>query len=339
MLFLAAEVAAATEGAKPYVTMHAPSAEDMVFIFWTWVVLAIVIAVAAMGRSGIGIVPKGWAGVFEHIYDWISDLARSMIGDQGRRYVPFVMTLFLFVLASNWIALLPFPNFKIVESGKVGAYDFHVPVAGPWQVGPFTFEGFGLEAPSATLNTTLALALISFTAFTVYGLRRHYERARMGGHGHEHEAATIDPVSAAFKGFMTWLAHFIEPTPTLWNSLEGALKYLLVPALLVLFLGLNIIEEFARIISLTIRLFGNIAGEHQVKIGLFGAMAMFVIAAKQAAATAAVGTVAGSSLLTVLLWGSSVFVTLIGTLAGFIQAFIFMVLSLSYIAHAVVDEH
>lgn len=307
----------AAEGVKPYLTWHGPGHEEWVIIGWTWVAMVLIVAAALMARKDIGVVPRAWAGVFEHIYDWIDDLATSMMGPAGRRYVPFVMTIFLLVLVSNWIGLIPVPDIFAAHS-------------------PF-------EAPSASLNTTLALAIISFCSFTFFGIQKHYERARSGGHHHAeegHEAPPArDPVSSAITGFGTWLAHFIEPTPTLWTSMEGAMRYLLVPPLCLLFLGLNIIEEFARILSLTIRLFGNIAGEHQVKVGLFTAMVLFGTGAKTAIASSAMGAAAGNGLLAVLLWASSAFVTLIGALAGFIQAFIFMVLTLSYISHVVADEH
>jgi F0F1-type ATP synthase membrane subunit a len=47
----------------------------------------------------------------------------------------------------------------------------------------------------------------------------------------------------------------------------------------------------------------------------------------------------GQGVLMFVIWGSSLFVTLIGTLAGFIQAFIFAILTLYYISHAVADSH
>lgn len=339
----------AVEAVKPFFTMDPPSAHDMMFVIWTWVALLLVIVVAAAARKDIGIIPRRWAGVFEHIYDWIADLAHGMMGKEGMRYVPFVMTIFLFVLASNWLALLPLPVLGPAE-GEAAKYSIVV-FSHPIHFFSWEFHEFQLEAPTGNLHTTLALALISFVAFNFYGLRKHYEMARAGhghehdhgpaagGHDHHHEAPTRDPITAMFAGFFTWLAHFIEPTPTLWKSLEAPMKYFLVPPLLVLFIGLNIIEEFARIISLTIRLFGNIFGEHQVKFWLFVAMGMFAGGALASAQSAAIAGVAGNALLAVLLWGSSVFVTLIGTLAGFIQAFIFMVLTLSYIAHAVATEH
>jgi F0F1-type ATP synthase membrane subunit a len=103
-----------------------------------------------------------------------------------------------------------------------------------------------------------------------------------------------------------------------------------------LFIVLNIVEELARVISLTLRLFGNIGGEHQVKLGLF---TMMFAALAQAVDFSSLMTTAGNGMLFGLLWGVSVFVTLIGTLGGFIQAMVFTMLTLSYFSHAVALEH
>ncbi|MBM3463795.1 MAG: hypothetical protein FJX76_16990, partial [Armatimonadetes bacterium] len=220
-----------------YLTFHAPDAHLLTFIFWTWVMMAIVIVVAVLARKGVGIIPKGWAGAMEHIYDWIVDLSLNMMGKEGLRYIPFAMTIFLFVLASNWLALLPLPTIHFGE--EAGAYDFKMHVSGPPVIGGREFHELALEAPSGNQNTTLALALISFVAFTFYGLRKHYERARYGGGHHHHDVPgeapdeshhdpepshdhpVLDPFGATMVGFLSWLAHFIEPTPTLWRSLDG----------------------------------------------------------------------------------------------------------------------
>ncbi|MCA9793392.1 MAG: F0F1 ATP synthase subunit A, partial [Candidatus Eremiobacteraeota bacterium] len=194
------------------------------------------------------------------------------------------------------------------------------------------------EAPSASYNTTLALALISFFAFNFYGLRKrifppkHVHHHDEDAHDHPHHHAPGGPL-----GLLEWIAHFWQPTPMLYRSLDGGMKLLCIP-LGLLFICLNIIEEFARILSLSIRLFGNISGEHQVKTSLIATMQMFLTSAFTSLTAGSPlflfwGLVAG------LIWMASAFATCLGALAGFIQAMIFAVLSLVYIAHAVADEH
>jgi F0F1-type ATP synthase membrane subunit a len=80
--------------------------------------------------------------------------------------------------------------------------------------------------------------------------------------------------------------------------------------------------------SLSLRLYGNIFGEHAAKANLLSTMeAMFHQ-----------GDFMGYA-IAMLVFGASCFVTVLGALAGFVQAMVFAMLSLSYIAHAVADEH
>jgi F0F1-type ATP synthase membrane subunit a len=102
---------------------------------------------------------------------------------------------------------------------------------------------------------------------------------------------------------------------------------------------LNVVEEFARLISLSIRLYGNIFGEHEVKTQLTSTLSGFLGQSESAFQAGSVGGGAGYGMMSLLLWGSSFFVLCVGALAGFIQAFIFFVLTLSYISHVVAEDH
>mgnify|MGYP006279120669 CR=1 FL=1 len=367
MWFLAAE-------GGGVVTFTPPSAEDMVILGWTWAAMLVILAIALLARSGWNQqAPGGWAGMFEHIYHWVHGLANGMMGSVGKNYVPFTMTIFLLLIVSNWFGLLP--GFGAVEGREGGSG-----VSLVWSTVPKPVEKKAeaateqpaangereaaakeeepvslLEAPTSNLNTTLALALVSFLSFTLFGLHEHYMAVRTGGHGHhdDHghdevmntggdahlvESRGSDPVSSVLFGFISWLGHFVQPTPMLWKSMDGALKYLLVPPMCLLFICLNIVEELARVISLTLRLFGNIAGEHQVKVGLFIVMGVFGGMAMSGLQESIF--IAGTNgVLSAVIWGISVFVTLIGALAGFVQAMVFMLLTMSYISHAVALEH
>lgn len=317
---------------------------NRILVLSTVLVVAAVIGVSMLARKGTGLEPSGMGAVFEHIYDWIDDLSQGMMGREGRRYVPFAMSIFLFVLASNWSGLLPMPKFGHEAPAAAHAQaeaEPHAPAAEEAHP-PF-------EAPSVSFNTTLALAVVSFLAFNFYGIRKNLEGpsshaedlhavagdAADDGHGHDHH----EHKGGGLGGLVTWVAHFWQPTPMLWRDLEGPMRYLLVPLLGCLFIVLNIVEEVARLVSLSIRLYGNIYGEHQVKGNLTSTMQDFLGQASASFQTGGIGGGLGFGTMACLLWVSSFFVMCIGTLAGFIQAFIFFVLTLSYIAHAVAEEH
>lgn len=321
MLWLAQEVEAhGAHGA------HAAGDYSMYYlpIGSTLFVYMIIFVTASMARSGIGIIPRGWGAVYEHIFDWLDGLAQDLMGPEGRKYVPFAMSIFLFVLVSNWSGLLPWPTFG--EGHDAISY---IP-------------------PSTSFNTTLALALISFGSFNLFGLQKRIfppkeeEQSHVGHAEHEPEVPG-HPVAhhhnpGGLAGLGVWIAHFWQPTPQLWASMEGAMRYTLVPVLCVLFILLNIVEEFARIMSLSIRLYGNIFGESSVHHNLMSTMWNFFNVALTSLAQGNLGGL-GMGVMVVVLWGASIFATCLGGLAGFIQAMIFSVLTLSYIGHAVADEH
>jgi len=71
-----------------------------------------------------------------------------------------------------------------------------------------------------------------------------------------------------------------------------------------------------------VRLFGNVMGEHVVSVMLLW-LTIYV----------------SQKIMIPILWASSVFVLLLGALTGFIQAFIFAILTLSYISHLVEEQH
>lgn len=316
----------------------------------TVIVVTVLILLGVLARGQIGIVPRGFGAAFEHVFDWIDGLSQDMIGPGSRQYVPILMSFFLFILASNWSGLLPLPVFN-VDSAYASQLSAHSNEGHAQPDLATVIEGetpvesedhhlhFAYEAPTVSFNTTLALAVISFLAFNFYGIKKNVMPSA-GGHHHDHEGDEHHTHSSGgIGGIFTWLGHFIQPTPMLWNSLEGVARYALVPLLLVLFLCLNIVEEVARILSLSIRLFGNISGEHSVKVNLLGVLGKFLNQSLSALKVGGIGSGVFHFGLAGLIWGASVFATLLGALAGFIQAMVFMILSLVYIAHAVADEH
>ncbi|MBI2251505.1 MAG: F0F1 ATP synthase subunit A [Armatimonadetes bacterium] len=258
-------------------------------LLYSWGLILFLIFLSWLASKKFKIIPLGFQGVFEIIYDYLNNLAEGMIGKDSKEYIPLVMTIFLFVLVSNWLGLIP-----------------------------------GFIPPTRDINTTLALAIVSFLSFNYFGIKSSY---LILAHHQGKPKGLKNFLIFIIKGFWKWFSHFFQPTPALWNSLEGVLKYLMVPFLCLLFFILNIIEEFARVISLSIRLMGNIMGEHLAVSILLGLL--FMVAKLDFV----------SAVTTPIIWASSAFVMIIGALTGFIQALIFAVLTLSYIAHAVAEEH
>ncbi|MBL4918726.1 F0F1 ATP synthase subunit A [Szabonella alba] len=74
-----------------------------------WMALAVV-AIAALliyGTRRRAIVPSRSQSVAEMIYGFIYNMVEDVTGHEGVKYFPYVMTLFLFILLSNLLGLLP----------------------------------------------------------------------------------------------------------------------------------------------------------------------------------------------------------------------------------------
>jgi F-type H+-transporting ATPase subunit a len=198
-------------------------------LMMTWIVMALVILIAVLATRQVALVPGKWQSVMEMAIEWLLEQMNSAMGPNGRKLAPLVITLFLFLLISNWLGLVP-----------------------------------GFTSPTADLNTTLGLALMMITLVHVLGVMH--------------------------KG-LKYFKHFFEPY---------------IP-----FVVINIIEELAKPITLSFRLFGNIlAGE--VLLIILGILVPYIVPTAWLA--------------------FSVFV-------GVIQAFIFTMLSMSYIGNSIRDEH
>ena len=199
-------------------------------LMMTWLTMGIVIVLAILATRRIELIPRGWQNLLEIAVFTLLEQIEATMGPKGRRLAPLIITLFLFILISNWLGLVP-----------------------------------GFTSPTSDINTTLGLALMVITLV--------------------HILAIVN------RGPGRYFKHFFEPY---------------IP-----FVIINVIEEIAKPITLSFRLFGNIlAGE--VLIIVLGLLVPYVAPT---------------------LWlAFSVFV-------GLIQAFIFTMLSMSYLANSVQQEH
>ncbi len=90
-------------------------------IFIIWVVSAVLIILSIMAARGYkkSIVPKGIANLFEVIIEFVRDeIVKPAIGHGYEKYMPYMLTLFFFVLFCNMFGLVPMPNL-VVATGNI----------------------------------------------------------------------------------------------------------------------------------------------------------------------------------------------------------------------------
>jgi F-type H+-transporting ATPase subunit a len=281
-------------------------------LFTTWIVMILILLFAIFATRRMELVPSGLQNVMEMLIEMWDELGHSVAGTRSRKFLPIVLTIFIFVLFSNWLGLMPgFGPIGIIVADKKhpapeGIVTFDLPPALEEFLGPKASEHSSegehatvlapfFRSPSTDINTTLALALVSVIMAQVFGMQ------------------TLGVIKYWFTRFFI-VSKFIEFFKTLF---KGKPKFgLLVYGFLDIFMGiLEFISEIAKIVSFTFRLFGNIfAGEVVLLI-----MAFLFFA------------------LPLPFYALEIFV-------GFIQAFVFAILTLVFMtiattAHGAEEHH
>ncbi|MFT8394576.1 F0F1 ATP synthase subunit A [Propionibacterium sp.] len=114
----------------------APSAEDFIFPNWfgtSWFNKPMLLAL--IGAAGVLVfwlvasrhlksVPGRGQFFAEYVYGFVRNIGRDMIGPGYHRFMPYLLTLFSFILVSNWFGetfLFMFPTFSRVSFAYAGA--------------------------------------------------------------------------------------------------------------------------------------------------------------------------------------------------------------------------
>ena len=66
------------------------------------------IAFLALAIRPAALIPGRMQGLAEMLYEFVADMVRSNVGKEGRPYFPVIFTLFMFVLFSNLLGLIPY---------------------------------------------------------------------------------------------------------------------------------------------------------------------------------------------------------------------------------------
>jgi len=132
-------------------------------------VLAVVLITAFLTLSvrSRALVPGRWQSMAEVFYEFIANMLRDNVGAEGRRYFPFIFTLFMFVLFGNVLGLIPggfaFTSHVIVTFGMAAVVFIGVTIIGFYRHGLHFLRMFFPEgAPLATAVILVPIELISY---------------------------------------------------------------------------------------------------------------------------------------------------------------------------------
>lgn len=238
-LFSPALVFASSEGVNP-------SAQDLFHIgglpisnsiFTTWLIAALIIIAIRLAVGTPKLVPGKGQGVVEGMAQGLRDSLEPIVGKKmiGKTF-PLLCGFFVFILLMNWSGLLP----------GVGTIKFQ-------------HDGHWLDAirpANSDLNTTLALSVLSFVAWTYFVLR--------------------------YAGFKVLVFDLFGNKAD--KKEVGMLMWVLLIPIFFAVGGIEVVSIAFRLISLSFRLFGNVFGGENLIHALsdpstLGAFATYVVPA------------------------------------------------------------
>jgi len=72
------------------------------------IAVVFVTALMVLATRRAALVPGRWQSVAEMLYEFVADMVDSNIGQGGRRFFPFIFTLFTFILFANLLGMIPY---------------------------------------------------------------------------------------------------------------------------------------------------------------------------------------------------------------------------------------
>ena len=277
------------QGPKPHIEIKGEPLWTIGFfeitntLFTSWVVVGVILVIALFATRKMTFIPSGLQNIMEAIVEALYTLVENTVGaKQAPRVFPVIATIFFLIIVSNWMALLPFFNaVGEIEPVGVEAEEFHEEVI------VFEDKGLFMVMPNSSeieihfdeavcdgvaegqehevcLEKGRALAIAE--AREVEGIDEGAKIGLLAPYFRSVNTDLMSPLSLAIVS-----ALFVE----FWGiSAVGLIGYgkrffnfgALAKGpmgLIDVFVGiLELIAEFARLISFSFRLFGNmLAGE------------------------------------------------------------------------------
>src|SRR5574342_1125560 len=107
-------------------------------VVFSLLVMVVLVALGLAAARRPATTPRGLQNAMEAVLEFVLALIDDVIGREGRRFLPLIATLGLYIFASNLLGLVP-----------------------------------GFTAPTDNLNTTGACAIVVFFSYHWIGIRKH----------------------------------------------------------------------------------------------------------------------------------------------------------------------
>ena len=211
-------------------------------LFTCWVVMAILIILAILGGRKIKEVPSGLQNIMESFIGGLEKVMESIVGSvtHAKEFFGIVATIFIFVLCSNWIGLIPgVGSIGFFEKEEIAATETVTET-------PVMDEENNAEPAAAELSEGLA------------------EKDAEANHEKFTPLFRASSSDLSFTiAIAIWAVIYVQYIGLKHLKLSYLKKFFNFKNPIHTFVGLlEIISEFAKMVSFSFRLFGNVfAGE------------------------------------------------------------------------------
>ena len=226
--------------------------------YMTWIVMGLTVLLAYLSTLNLRVIPNSVQNLCEVIFEFVEELTLGTLGKkEGRRFLPFIFTIFIFTLLANWIGIVPNVA-KLLGSviamlhtlfGGAASVAFEgftniqvSPAPQSWY--SFLFKVPDLQEPTRSVNTDLAMALMVFIVVHFNSLFK--------------------------KGPIEYLKQY-------WGDVIPCHGWWLLLAPINIMIPLNLIGEVSSVVSHSFRLFGNIFGGFMIVTIVSSLIKFFVI--------------------------------------------------------------
>lgn len=224
------------------------------------VLIPLMVLLVYLGRTFNPFKPGNFELFLEMIYEGLYNLVFNIMGDKyTKKYFSFLLTFFVFILASNWFPLLP----GISSLGLVGEEEHKeeatVEYASGGEVVATDYEV--LESESETLPVAEEVHEENFSCLIKGKCYLTTSGITTGSFKHLFRAPTADLSAGMALALISVVVTNIVGFKI--NKFEYLGKYINFHGPINFFVGiLELVSEFGKLISFSFRLFGNIfAGE------------------------------------------------------------------------------
>jgi F-type H+-transporting ATPase subunit a len=289
--------------AEPVLTLFGFSITNTLLASWL-AMLILILGTWAITRK-MDIVPRRWQSALEMVVEALLNLVTGAAGHKwARRFLPIVATIFLFLLVSNWLGLTPlFGSWGPLHSSEEGnpvqwVNDSHT--LGLWLEPVAEAEAAEIAAPEGeryALYPMFRSAATDLNTTIALALVSVFLTQFFG----------VKALGVPYFGKFIAVGRVVQAFTKKGLGCVGRIGTFFM-GLIDIFVGvIELISEFGKIISFSFRLFGNIAAG-EVLLGVIGFLIPYLVSLP--------------------FYGLELFV-------GFVQALVFMMLTVAFFVTAI----